>query len=104
MYGYRALWNTRNVRSTRTSTLDGWRSDASYGSIPMRPSAMSVAMVRSERTMWRFFHQCVGEGGESLQERVLLRLGQRCERLFERTRPRREPAAHRLLRRRREPD
>src|SRR6478752_6950601 len=79
MYGYRALWKTRNVRSTRTSTLDGWSSSASYGSIPMRPSAMSVAMVRSERTMRRFFHQCVGEGGESLQERLLFRLGERRE-------------------------
>ena len=31
------LRKTRKKRSTRTSTLDGWRSDGSYGSISIRP-------------------------------------------------------------------
>jgi len=47
--------------------------------------------------MRRFFHQRVGEGGESFQEGVLLGRRQRCERLLERPRPRREPTSHRLL-------
>src|SRR6476646_4966784 len=55
MYAYRALWKTRKKRSTRTSTLDGWSSARSYGSIPIRPSSISRAMVRSERTTPRFY-------------------------------------------------
>ena len=31
MYGYRALWNTRNLPSTRTSMLEGWTSPSSIG-------------------------------------------------------------------------
>ena len=29
MYGYRALWKTRNLSSTRTSMLEGWTSPSS---------------------------------------------------------------------------
>jgi hypothetical protein len=50
--------------------------------------------------MRRFFHQGVREGGESLQERLLLGVGQRSERLFERSRPQGEPRTNGRLRRR----
>ena len=36
------------------STLDGWSSVSSYGSIPIRPSASNRLIVRSERTTARF--------------------------------------------------
>ena len=36
------------------STLEGWSSAGSYGSMPIRPSSISRAMVRSERTTPRF--------------------------------------------------
>src|SRR4051794_3578288 len=104
MYGYRALWKTRKYRSTRTSTLDGWSRASSYGSIPMRPSPMSRAMVRSLRTTPRFFHQRVGERGESLQERRALGLVQRRERLLERLVPARKPGLDALGGRRLEVD
>src|SRR5689334_19770824 len=94
----------RNVRSTRTSTLAGWSSAGSCWSILMPLSWMTVAMVRSERTMRRFFHQRVGEGGESLQERLLLPVAQRRQRLLQWPRARDEPAAYSLLGRRCEAD
>jgi hypothetical protein len=36
--------------------------------MPMRPSSMSRAIVRSDRTTGRFFHQSIGQSGETLQE------------------------------------
>ena len=37
------------------STLDGWSSEGSYGSMPMRPSSSWRWIVRSERTTPRFY-------------------------------------------------
>jgi hypothetical protein len=54
--------------------------------------------------MRRFFHQRVGERAESLQERLLLALGECAERLFEGTRSCGQPRADSRLRLRREPD
>src|SRR5215468_1144946 len=94
MKGYRALWNTRKYRSTRTSTLDGCSSDASYGSITMRPSPMRRSMVRSERTIGGFFHQGVGERPEAFQERLLLLGRERLERPPERAVAAFQPFVH----------
>src|SRR5213080_3571428 len=66
MYGYRLLWKTRKNRSTRTSTLDGWRRESSYGSISIRPSSRSLAIVRSERTTARFYEAGPGREAERL--------------------------------------
>jgi hypothetical protein len=54
--------------------------------------------------MRRFFHQRVCKRAESLQERLLLGVRQRAERLFEWTRTCREPRADGLLRLRSERD
>src|SRR5581483_5468317 len=51
MNGQRLLWKTRKKRSTRTSTLDGCSSAASYGSISILPSASRRAIVASESTI-----------------------------------------------------
>ena len=51
------MWKTRKSRSTRTSTLDGWRSASSYGSISIRPAASSRAIVASDRTISRLIEE-----------------------------------------------
>ena len=44
---------TRNLLSTRTSTLDGWTRSSSNGSMTMRPASISARIVRSLSTTAR---------------------------------------------------
>jgi hypothetical protein len=66
--------------------------------MPMRPSSMSRAIVRSERTTRRFFHHRVGQGAKTLQKGVALGTVETGQRLRERTVAAVDPRLHLLLR------
>src|SRR5436853_6785602 len=66
--------------------------------MPMRPSAMRRAMVRSERTMRGFFQHRVRQRVESLQEPCALLVGERPERRPEWAVTLVEPGVHTLAR------